>query len=52
MKFCSEKDLERVVGDTEKKCKISVMADIGRFDPSDILPAGESYVDMMRVASF
>jgi 4-hydroxy 2-oxovalerate aldolase len=52
MKFCSEKDLERVVGDTEKKCKISVMADIGRFNPADVLPAGESYVDMMRVASY
>jgi 4-hydroxy 2-oxovalerate aldolase len=52
MKFCSEKDLERVVGDTEKKCKISVMADIGRFDPAEILPASESYVDMMRVASY
>jgi 4-hydroxy 2-oxovalerate aldolase len=52
MKFCSEKDLERVVGNTEKNCKISVMADIGRFDPADILPAAESYVDMMRVASY
>lgn len=52
MKFCSEKDLERIVGGTEKKCKISVMADIGRFDPADILPASESYVDMMRVASY
>ncbi|GJL78287.1 MAG: hypothetical protein NPINA01_12760 [Nitrospinaceae bacterium] len=52
MKFCSEQDLERVVGDTEKKCKISVMADIGRFNPEDVLPASESYVDMMRVASY
>ncbi len=52
MKFCSEKDLERIVGNTEKKCKISVMADIGRFDPNDVIPASESYVDMMRVASY
>ena len=52
MKFCTEKDLERIVGDTEKKSKISVMADIGRFDPKSILPRGESYVDMMRVASY
>ena len=52
MKFCSEKDLERIVGNIEKKCKISVMADIGRFNPADILPAEESYVDMMRVASY
>ena len=40
------------MGDTEKKVKISVMDDIGRFDPADILPAAESYVDMMRVASY
>ncbi len=52
MKFCSEKDLENVIGNTEKKCKISVMADIGRFDPKDIVPASESYADMMRVASY
>lgn len=52
MKFCSEHDLERIVGDTEKKCKVSVMADIGRFDPADVLPAAESYVDMIRVASY
>ena len=32
MKFCSEKDIEKVVDGIEKKVKISVMADIGRFD--------------------
>jgi 4-hydroxy 2-oxovalerate aldolase len=52
MKFCSEKDLEMVVGGLEKKCKISVMVDIGRVDPDCILPKSESYIDMMRVASY
>jgi 4-hydroxy 2-oxovalerate aldolase len=52
MKFCSEKDLAAVVGKQEKKCKISVMVDIGRVDPNDIIPRSESLVDMMRVASY
>ena len=52
MKFCTEQDLENIVGDTERNCKISVMADIGRFDPKATIPKAESYVDMMRVASY
>ena len=52
MKFCSEKDLENIISKEESKCKISVMVDIGRVDPKDIIPKGESYVDMMRVASY
>lgn len=52
MKFCSEKDLENIIGDTEPNCKISVMADIGRFDPQTLVPKSESYIDMMRVASY
>lgn len=52
MKFCSERDLAAVVGDEEKKCKISVMVDIGRVDPQTLIPRSESLVDMMRVASY
>jgi len=52
MKFCSEKDLENVVNGAEKRCKISVMVDIGRVDPKSISPKSESYVDMMRIASY
>jgi len=52
MKFCTEQDLENIVGDTERNCKISVMADIGRFDPKATIPKAESYVDMIRVASY
>ena len=52
MKFCSEKDIEKVVDGIEKKVKISVMADIGRFDPDSVIPCSESYIDMYRVASY
>jgi 4-hydroxy 2-oxovalerate aldolase len=53
MKFCTEKDLENIIGDGDNlNCKISVMADIGRFNPADVIPASESYVDMMRIASY
>ena len=52
MKFCSEKDIDNVVNGEEAKCKISVMVDIGRVDPSTIPQKGESLVDMMRVASY
>lgn len=52
MKFCSEKDIEAIVGDIEKRCKISVMVDIGRVDAKQIIPKGESCIDMMRVAAY
>lgn len=52
MKFCSEKDIDNVVNGIEKKVKISVMADIGRFDPESVVPCGESHIDMYRVASY
>jgi 4-hydroxy 2-oxovalerate aldolase len=52
MKFCSEKDIDKVVDGIEKKVKISVMADIGRFDPDSVIPCGESHIDMVRVASY
>lgn len=52
MKFCSEKDIDNVVNGIEKKVKISVMADIGRFDPESVVPCGESHIDMFRVASY
>jgi len=52
MKFCSEKDIEKVVNGEEVKSKISVMVDIGRVDPSSIPYKSESLIDMMRVASY
>ena len=52
MKFCSERDIENAVNGEEKKCKISVMVDMGRVDPSAIIPKNESLVDLMRVATY
>lgn len=52
MKFCSEKDLDAVLNGSEKICKLSVMVDIGRVDPTQIIPKSESHIDMMRVASY
>lgn len=52
MKFCTEEDIEAVVGDADKRCKISVMVDVDRCDQNKIIPKGESYIDMMRVATY
>lgn len=51
-KFCDEKDLKRIVGDNQTSLKLSAMADIGRIEPTDILPASESLLDMIRVAAY
>ncbi len=56
MKFCSEKDLDAIINGNsnsgDHKCKLSVMVDIGRVNPDDIIPKSESHIDMMRVASY
>jgi 4-hydroxy 2-oxovalerate aldolase len=51
-RFCFEKDLKKIIGDDEKKIKMSAMADIGRIDYKDIPPASESSLDMVRVACY
>jgi 4-hydroxy 2-oxovalerate aldolase len=51
-KFCEEKDLRRIVGENNTSLKLSAMADIGRIEPDDILPADESLLDMIRVAAY
>ncbi len=52
-KFCSEDDLRRIVGDNPTDLKLSVMADVGRTDyHEDILPADDSVLDMVRVATY
>ncbi|MBU0482134.1 MAG: aldolase catalytic domain-containing protein [Proteobacteria bacterium] len=51
-KFCAEKDLRRVIGDGEKKVKLSAMADIGRIEFDDIVVSSESSLDMIRVACY
>jgi len=51
-KFCAEDDLQRIIGDSEKKIKLSAMADIGRIEYEDIPHSSESSLDMIRVACY
>jgi len=51
-KFCDDKDLERIVGENKTPLKLSAMADIGRIEPDDIIPAKESLLSMIRVAAY
>lgn len=47
---CSEEVLARVVEPTEMK--LGVMCDMGRIRPSDLRPASESAIDVLRVATY
>jgi len=51
-KFCSEKDLKRIVGEKTSPVKLSAMADIGRIELDDIPLAIDSSLDMIRVACY
>ncbi|NOY68230.1 MAG: nucleoid-structuring protein H-NS [Deltaproteobacteria bacterium] len=51
-RFCAEKDIKRIIGDAEKKLKLSAMADIGRIDYDDIPLKSDSSIDMIRVACY
>ncbi|MBU0483555.1 MAG: aldolase catalytic domain-containing protein [Proteobacteria bacterium] len=51
-KFCAEEDLKRIIGKSEKKIKLSAMADIGRIDYDDIPLKENSSLDMIRVACY
>jgi 4-hydroxy 2-oxovalerate aldolase len=51
-KFCEESDIARIVGENQTDLKLSAMADIGRIESDDILPASESLLDMIRVACY
>lgn len=51
-RFCAEDDVQRIIGQEEKKIKLSAMADIGRIEYDDIPPSSESSLDMVRVACY
>jgi 4-hydroxy 2-oxovalerate aldolase len=51
-RFCREEDLRRIVGKNDSSMKLSAMADIGRVESGDILPASASVLDMIRVACY
>ena len=48
-----EDDVRRIVGDNDTKLKLSAMADAEKSDyETDILPAADSVLDMIRVATY
>ena len=49
-KFCDEEDLRSVAYECDTK--VSVMADVGRTDYDDIIPAKDSIVSMYRIATY
>ncbi len=52
-KHCDEDAIRAVVGDSPSQIKLAVMADAERTDyHTDILPASESVLDMIRVATY
>jgi 4-hydroxy 2-oxovalerate aldolase len=52
-KFCSEDDMRRVVGENDTPLKLAAMADAEKTDyRDDILPARESVLDVIRVATY
>jgi 4-hydroxy 2-oxovalerate aldolase len=51
-RFCAEEDVQRIIGNSDKKIKLSAMADIGRIDYDDIPRRSESSLDMVRVACY
>ncbi len=51
-KFCEDDDIKRAIDGIEPKTKIATMVDVGRVNPDDVKPAGESPVAMMRVATY
>jgi len=51
-KFCRERDLQKIIGNAEKRIKLSAMADIGRIEYEDIPVSTESSLDMIRIACY
>ncbi len=51
-KSCDEDALNRFFGDEDPGIKLSVMADVGRTTESDIVPADQSVLDLIRVACY
>ena len=49
-RFCDEEDLREVAFECDTK--VSVMADVGRTDFDDVIPAGQSIVKLYRVATY
>lgn len=52
-KYCLEEDIRRIVGDNATAVKLSIMADAGKCDYREDIPAKqESVIDLVRVACY
>ena len=52
-KYCREEDIRRIVGDSATSVKLSIMADAGKCDYREDIPAKkDSVVDLVRVACY
>lgn len=51
-KFCKEDDIKKIIEDIPSRTKISVMGDVGRVDLDSVLPAKDSPIDMIRMATY
>ena len=51
-KFCDDNDINKAIEGIESRTKISVMVDVDRVDPDDVLLKEDSPVDMIRVATY
>lgn len=51
-RFSRDEKIREIIGDTELKTKLGVMVDIGRVEPEDLLPADESPLSFVRVATY
>ena len=51
-KFCDDSDIKKVIEGVKSDIKISVMVDVDRVDPDDVLPKKDSPVDMIRTATY
>jgi len=52
-RFCDEKDLQAATeGIDRRDTKVAVMMDAHKSDPDDLLPASESVIDLVRVATY
>jgi len=51
-RFSKDEKILEIIGDTELKTKLGVMVDIGRVEEKDLLPADDSPLSFIRVATY
>jgi 4-hydroxy 2-oxovalerate aldolase len=51
-RFSKDDKIREIIGDTDLKTKLGVMVDIGRVEEKDLLPADESPLSFIRVATY